>query len=160
MSESFEIRNATQDEVGPCVDVWLRACAARDGKTAPGVAERAEAKFLKKTAWLVAEHDGQIQGFALATEAGSGGKSDPVDAAVLGLVAVAPEAQGAGLGRQLLRAIETDLASLGYRQIVLHVLADNAVAVRLYESEGWKRQGEPFDHTLLHRPTQSYVFQF
>jgi ribosomal protein S18 acetylase RimI-like enzyme len=160
VNNSFVIRPADLDEIDPCVSLWVRACAARDGERLTGVGERAEAKFSKQVSWLVAGRYGQPEGFALATKAGTGAASDPIDAAVLGLLAVRPEVQGVGLGRQLLRAIETSLDSLGYRQAVLHVLADNTAAVRLYESEGWRRHGEPFDHSLLHRPSQSYVFDF
>lgn len=160
MSNAFVIREAEPEDVARCINLWVRACAARDGEVLAGVAERAEQKFSKRASWLVAERNGHIEGFALATKPGTGATSDPADAAVLGLLAVNPEVQGAGLGRQLLRAIETSLEGLGYRQAVLHVLADNAAAVQLYESEGWKRHGDPFDHSLLHRPSQSYVFDF
>ncbi|MFC4241815.1 GNAT family N-acetyltransferase [Gryllotalpicola reticulitermitis] len=160
MNDSFVIRPADPDEIDPCVSLSVRACAARDGEPVAGVGERAEAKFSIQVSWLVADRSGQPEGFALATKAGTGAAGDPVDAAVLGLLVVSPEVQGVGLGRQLLRAIEASLSSLGYHRAVLHVLADNAAAVRLYESEGWRRHGEPFEHSLLHRPSQSYVFDF
>ncbi|MCL2794254.1 MAG: GNAT family N-acetyltransferase [Microbacteriaceae bacterium] len=159
VSDSLLIREALPSEVDRCVEVWVRACADRDGESTAGVADRAAAKFAHRVSWLVAARDGRIDGFALATEAGSGAEGDPADAAVLSLLAVSPDAQGGGLGRQLLRAAQADLVRLGYHRVVLHVLADNAAAVRLYESEGWQRHGEPFDHTLLHRPSQSYVLE-
>lgn len=157
MSAAFTIRPGAGDERAACVDLWALACAARDGRRTAGVAERAEAKFETAALWLVADHDGRIDGFALATVPGSGAAGDPANAAVLGLLAVAPQAQGAGLGRQLLRAASDGLATLGYPRAVLHVLQDNEAAVRLYESEGWRPLGAPFEHSLLHRPTQSYA---
>jgi len=155
-----EIRDAEQGQLEACVELWVQACAVRDGHRATGVAERERTKFANSAAWLVSERNAQINGFALATLPGSGSPNDPAHAAVLGLLAVDPAAQGGGLGRRLLRAITTELANHGYQEAVLHVLTDNTGAVRLYESEGWQRHGEPFDHTLLHRPSQSYIRQF
>jgi ribosomal protein S18 acetylase RimI-like enzyme len=72
-------------------------------------------------------------------------------------VSIREAVQGAGIGRRLLRAVASGLAGRGYDQLVLHVLADNRAAVRLYESEGWTQYGEPFEHILLHRMMQSYT---
>jgi ribosomal protein S18 acetylase RimI-like enzyme len=150
------IRNAVDEDVDECVELWIRACAARDGNVAPGVAERARKKFGRRVSWQIVGNAGRLDGFALVTAPGSGAPADPTDAAVLGLLAVAPEAQGNGLGRRLLRAATSGLVRLGRRQVVLHVLADNTAAVRLYEGEGWRPLGEPFEHTLLRRMTQTY----
>ena len=49
-------------------------------------------------------------------------------------IGVRPAAQGAGLGRGLLRAL---LAHAGDRRILLEVRTDNAAAIALYESEGF-----------------------
>jgi hypothetical protein len=38
----------------------------------------------------------------------------------------------------------------------LHALLDNVAAVGLYESEGWVAAGDPFEHSLLKRPTQRF----
>ncbi|WP_162940320.1 GNAT family N-acetyltransferase [Gryllotalpicola protaetiae] len=151
------IRAAEASEVDACVALWVRACAERDGRAVAGVAERARAKFDRRTAWRVAESGERIVGFALATEPGSGAPSDPGGAAVLGLLAVDPVAQGLGLGRRMLAEISGALADAGFTEAVLHVLADNAAAVRLYERAGWRPHGEPFEHTLLHWLSQSYV---
>ena len=48
------------------------------------------------------------------------------------------------------------LARLGYPRAVLHVLADNHSAVRLYSNKGWRPEGAPFQHSLLKRPAQTY----
>jgi GNAT superfamily N-acetyltransferase len=82
--------------------------------------------------------------------------SDPTDAAVLGLLAVAPAAQGRGLARALIRHVTDQLAELGHTRVVLHALLDNAAALHLYESEGWEAIGEPFEHSLLGRPMRTY----
>jgi ribosomal protein S18 acetylase RimI-like enzyme len=151
------IREAKDDEVEACVGLWVHACTVRDGVAVAGVAERARAKFDRRVVWLVSDAEGRTDGFALVTAPGTGAVDDPADAVVLGLLAVAPDVQGAGLGRRLLGATADVLAARGYDRAVLHVLADNAAAVRLYESEGWEPSGEPFEHALLHRFAQTYV---
>ena len=97
-----------------------------------------------------------MAGFALATTAGSGVTTDPAGAVVLALLAVDPHQQGVGLGRWLLSAITVSLTESGFDQIVLHALADNHIAVRLYESTGWAAYGPTFEHALLKRPMQTY----
>ena len=151
------LRPATSADVGACVALWVAACADRDGQAFPGVAERARPKFGRSISWFVAEQvDGTLGGFVLATVRGSGLPSDPVDAAVLGLLAVAPAAQGQGLARALIRHVTDQLAELGHPRVVLHALLDNVAALRLYDSEGWEAVGEPFEHSLLGRPMQTY----
>jgi ribosomal protein S18 acetylase RimI-like enzyme len=140
-----------------CIELWVAASAARDGAAVAGVAERARAKFGSTALWLVAEgHDG-IDGFALVTMPRSGMPTDPAEAAVLGMLATAPSAQGRGVGRSLLDAAQRGAAELGYAQLVLHVLVDNVAAVRLYEKAGWRPLGGLHEHSLLHRPFQSYT---
>ena len=54
-------------------------------------------------------------------------------------VAVAPWAQGRGLGAQLLQAMIDAVAECGAAQLVLEVRADNAAAQRLYARHGFER---------------------
>ena len=54
------------------------------------------------------------------------------------VLGIAPEAQGLGLGRALLRAGLAHLHSRGCRQAILYVDLANAGAVALYESEGFQ----------------------
>lgn len=56
------------------------------------------------------------------------------------VVGVAPSARGRGLGRVLLDAGFSRLASLGVRVVVLYVDGDNTAAVRLYERSGFTRR--------------------
>jgi ribosomal protein S18 acetylase RimI-like enzyme len=153
----FVIRPGRDDEIDACVELWEAACAERDGARIAGVGARARAKFPNRLVWFVAERDGVLGGFTLGTRPGSGVPSDPSDAAVVGMLAVAPHAQGSGLGRRLLRAAAGGLAGLDYERAVLHVLVDNAPAVRLYESEGWQPIGETFEHALQPRACQTYA---
>jgi hypothetical protein len=59
-----------------------------------------------------------------------------------------------------LGAVVAELARHGHERSVLHVLAGNHSAVQLYASQGWQPLGEPFQHSLLKRPTQTYVLDF
>ncbi|MDM4763771.1 mycothiol synthase [Galbitalea sp. SE-J8] len=54
------------------------------------------------------------------------------------VLGVAPEEQGAGLGRALLAAGLDELARRGIRSSSLYVEADNAVALALYERAGFR----------------------
>ena len=56
-------------------------------------------------------------------------------------IAVAPEAQGQGLGRVLLEACQRDLAAEGLVHLFLEVRPTNASALRLYEACGWELCG-------------------
>ena len=138
--------------------LWVQACAVRDGQAVAGVAERARPKLDRAESWIVATGpDGVVTGFTVATPPGSGITTDPGGASVVGLLAVAPSAQGGGLGGRLLAAVTADLARRGRVRAALHVLVDNRPAVRLYESQGWVPWGERFPHVLLGRPVQSYA---
>ncbi len=153
------IRRAVASDVDRCLAIWVAASAHRDGQEHEGVAERARPKFDHSVSWLVAANDDAIDGFVLATDPGSGMETDPEDAAVVGLLAVRPGRQSRGMGRALLRAVTEQLAALHYSRAVLHALIDNATAVRLYESEGWRAMGEEFEHALLHRPVQTFALE-
>ncbi|MEV7963601.1 MULTISPECIES: GNAT family N-acetyltransferase [Oerskovia] len=154
----FELRPGLQDDVEQCLGVWIEASAARDGRRVEGVAARARGKFDQSVAWTVATDGvGDVVGFAVGTRPGSGLASDPPGAPVLGLLAVDPRAQGAGLGRRLLRDVTGLLARQGYSRAVLHVLTDNVGAVSLYERHGWVPRGDPVEHALLRRDSQTYV---
>jgi len=151
-----ELRCAVPADLEACLAIWVAACAARDGQAFAGVAERARPKFDAGVVWLVADGVDGVDGFVLATRPGSGLPADPADAPVLGLLAAGPGAQARGLGRALLREATARLALLGYQRAVLHALLDNVAAVGLYESEGWVAAGDPFEHSLLKRPTQRF----
>ena len=162
MRESHDIsevvlREGTGADIAACVSLWVEACATRDGRSVAGVAGRARPKFDHVEAWILAAHpEFGVLGFVLATPPGSGRPLDPADAPVIGLLAVASAFQGHGLGGTLLEAMIDALGQLGYPRAVLHVLADNHSAVRLYSSKGWRPEGAPFQHSLLKRPTQTY----
>lgn len=164
-------------DIDECVALWVTAVAAREGGTAPeGTAERCLAKFSPRpVSFAVAraddggagsdgrdggESDNPIRGFGLVTPPGNGRPTDPPDAAYLGLLAVAPDAQGRGIGARLLDHLVADAREGDQAALVLHVLASNTAAVRLYESRGWRSIGAPFAHPLTGGPTQTYELRF
>lgn len=153
-------RQGVAVDAAACVSLWVEACAARDGQAVTGVADRARPKFDRAESWIVADGEGVgVVGFVLSTAAGSGLPSDPPGAPVIGLLAVAPSAQGRGVGANLVSAVAVDLARGGHAHAVLHVLIDNHSAIRLYAGQGWQPLGKPFEHSLLKRPTQTYVLK-
>jgi ribosomal protein S18 acetylase RimI-like enzyme len=53
-------------------------------------------------------------------------------------IAVGPNARGQGVGRQLLAAVEAEARSSGCCKVTLEVRSDNARAMGLYQSVGFK----------------------
>jgi ribosomal protein S18 acetylase RimI-like enzyme len=75
----------------------------------------------------------------------------------LSMLAVAPEAQAHGLGRQLLAQAESHARQLGCGAIKMSVLALRPELLAWYERQGYRRTGasEPFpDTTRFGRPRQ------
>lgn len=60
-------------------------------------------------------------------------------------MAVLPEAQGRGIGAELLRVAEAYAVFHGYGRIVLATTPFLQGAIRLYEHAGFRRTGEPAD---------------
>lgn len=147
------------DTDSACIDLWVAAVAVRDGRAEdPAVRARAATKFAAERVALVVapSSDDGVRGFALVTAPGTGGDG-PAGAAYLSLLAVDPSAQGSGLGRALLVAAVDAARAAGYAHCSLHALEDNAPALRLYRSAGFRPVGEPFPHALNGRPTRTYL---
>ncbi|MCW2614248.1 MAG: ribosomal protein S18P -alanine acetyltransferase [Frankiales bacterium] len=83
--------------------------------------------------YLVALADGAVVGYA--------GLCDYPDEAFVQTVAVAPDAQGQGLGGRLLTALLDEADRRGQRTVSLEVRADNDPAQRLYARHGFARTG-------------------
>jgi ribosomal-protein-alanine N-acetyltransferase len=69
---------------------------------------------------------------------GYGGLAVVGDESEVHTIGVRPAAQGAGIGRKLLRQL---LSVAGDRRVLLEVRTDNAAAIALYESEGFVMLG-------------------
>lgn len=65
-------------------------------------------------------------------------------------IAVAPEAQGRGVGKALLSDINGQLILLGATRITLNTQRSNVISQRLYRSAGFKTLGPPL--RVYHRP--------
>jgi ribosomal-protein-alanine acetyltransferase len=93
----------------------------------------AELSLGAQRCYLLAEGDDGVLGYA--------GLSCPVDArggdAEIMTVAVAPRAQGQGVGRALLETLRQTAAERGAGRLVLEVRADNAAARALYAATGF-----------------------
>lgn len=74
-----------------------------------------------------------------ATILAYGGLDIGTDSADVMTLAVAPEAQGQGLGRVLLAELEARAVARGMGAGLLEVRADNLAARALYEGAGWRQ---------------------
>jgi ribosomal-protein-alanine N-acetyltransferase len=83
--------------------------------------------------YVVAVDGAIVQGYA--------GLCDYPDEAFVQTIAVAKDAQGAGLGSQLLQALLDEAVRRNQRRVLLEVRADNASAIALYERFGFRRSG-------------------
>jgi GNAT superfamily N-acetyltransferase len=81
---------------------------------------------------LVAEHDGEVLGFAFA-----GPSRDSEGVAELYSIYVDPNAWGTGHGRELILEVERRLREQGFIGAELWVLEDNPLGRRFYEAAGW-----------------------
>ena len=90
-----------------------------------------------QSATWVAVAEGKPVGFALVEWAEEAG----LMAAYITTIEVAPEARRTGAGSHLLRLVEQSAQAAGARVIWLHVAVENAAAIRLYESQGYRREG-------------------
>lgn len=82
--------------------------------------------------FLVAEADGEIIGSVIGGFDGRRG--------MIYHLAVRREARGRGIGAALLAEVEARLKAKGCLKCLLHVLADNAEAIRFYKNRGWREQ--------------------
>jgi ribosomal protein S18 acetylase RimI-like enzyme len=88
---------------------------------------------------LVAEHDGQVIGYAYAVIEGYDLMSLRGPAALLHDLIVDPEYRGRGVGGLLLEAALSSLAPLGAPRVVLSTAEQNQGAQRLFERMGFRR---------------------
>jgi ribosomal-protein-alanine N-acetyltransferase len=79
---------------------------------------------------VAVDEQGEILGYAGLDRAGESGD--------VMTIAVAPAAQGRGLGRHLLTELVRRAELSGIRSLLLEVRADNAAARRLYERGGFE----------------------
>jgi ribosomal protein S18 acetylase RimI-like enzyme len=84
----------------------------------------------------VAEDEGTVVGMAYAQRATDYFTEEAHGH--LGILAVAAEAEGQGIGRALLETVEHWSRDCGFRFLSLNVFADNARAIDVYEKAGYR----------------------
>ncbi len=101
-----------------------------------------------ETAAAIARRGDEITGFAYWTRYSRPTFRPHVD---IEKVAVAPEAQGRGVGKGLMEALIRAARQYGTEVITLDLRGDNAVAIGLYESLGFTRYGRLPDFVAVGR---------
>jgi RimJ/RimL family protein N-acetyltransferase len=87
--------------------------------------------FLPSACWLIAAEEGYIAAIQGVTDYGPIGSIQNVG--------VVPSFRGLGLGRALVRQCLSGFAAAGLQRVYLEVTAENAAAVRLYRSVGFRK---------------------
>jgi ribosomal protein S18 acetylase RimI-like enzyme len=68
-----------------------------------------------------------------------------------------PEARGQGVGAELLRCVENSALAAGASEMWLHVDAENAAAIRVYERHGYTLRSRVKDYYGRGRAGLIYV---
>jgi ribosomal-protein-alanine N-acetyltransferase len=101
--------------------------------------------------WIAAQA-GRMAGFAAV----GWSRQKNIDVAYIQTLEVLPEKRGQGIGGELLRRIEKSACAAGATVIWLHVDAENAGAIRLYEARGYQLTGREKDFYPEGRPALIY----
>jgi ribosomal protein S18 acetylase RimI-like enzyme len=146
------LRRRSYEAVSPTLVMTapLRPAPIQDGPHVAGAMPPAFDVVLRQTAKDEAEYEERLSialrapaPAAFATldldrrTAAIGMTAGTADLAGIFLMRTAPEARRQGLARRILRALLSSAAARGARTAFLQVEADNAPAIRLYESEGF-----------------------
>lgn len=91
----------------------------------------------RDAATWIAEDGAQIAGFAIVEWAQ---KAQSITA-YIATIEVLPQKRRLGIGNELLRLAEQSAQAAGAEEIWLHVDAENAGAISLYEAHGYERKG-------------------
>ncbi|MGP8251998.1 MAG: GNAT family N-acetyltransferase [Terracidiphilus sp.] len=105
------------------------------------------------TATWMAEEDGTIAGFAVVEWA----VDSKQPAAYIQTIEVLPQFRRLGVAGELMRRLEDSAIKAGAHLIWLHVDAENAAAIRLYEAHGFARKGREENYYLRGRAALIYV---
>jgi ribosomal protein S18 acetylase RimI-like enzyme len=151
------VRGIREDEVDRLSAVTLDAYAGLDGidvgeyrTTLADVADRAK----RAVVLVAAEGDTVLGGVTYVPDATNPyAEFTDADAAGMRVLAVAPQAQGRGVGAALVRACVQRAQHAGRRRLVLHTTEAMVAAQRLYERFGFERASwrdwRPQPHILL-----------
>ncbi len=106
--------------------------------------------------WIAEKEGGGIVGFAIVewfTEARS---FTHIQTAYIQTIEVAPGNRKQGIGAELLWRVEDSSRAAGASLIWLHVDAENASAIRLYEAHGYSYQSKEENYYAQSRPALVY----
>ncbi|HYQ78440.1 MAG TPA: GNAT family N-acetyltransferase [Solirubrobacterales bacterium] len=138
------IRDADPDsDAAACAAIYaphVEGSAVSFEERAPDAGEMAAriARYGSSHAWLVAEREGQVVGYAYAT-AFNERPAYRWSASVS--VYVAAEARGVGVGRALYEALFARLRERGFRTACAGITLPNEASVGLHESLGFEQVG-------------------
>jgi ribosomal protein S18 acetylase RimI-like enzyme len=127
MTTAYEIRPVTNDDHGPCRDLWLASEGLGD---VPDAADFA--RFLARNpglSHLAHAEDGAVAGVVLASFDGIRG--------YLYRMAVASSWRRRGIAAALVRRCAGALHEQGATRINIHVFAANAAALAFWSALGW-----------------------
>ena len=138
------IRAARPEDVGQILAFWnpmIRDTLVTfqpHGKTEAEVLEAIRSKPASGHAFLVAEEDGEVLGFASYGQFRAGpGYAKAMEHTII----LAEEAHGKGIGRALMRAIEDHARQQGYRTMVAAVTGENLAGQAFHAAIGYERVG-------------------
>ena len=117
--------------------------------SAQDLARLHRAAFVRQRSWSAQEFDtllAQPSTVLIRASEGFGLIRVIAPEAELLTLAVAPPAQGQGLGRRLLDSLLAAAHAFGATEMFLEVAADNAPALSLYHSTGFARSGHRADY--------------
>lgn len=154
----MHIRRAQHEELGTVGELTVAAYRQfLDGPDDPYAQElaNAEARDLEAELWVaVDEDDRRVLGTVTICPDGSAWREiGMADEGEFRMLAVAPEAQGRGVGETLVRFCVDRFREVGSTAVVLSSLAEMSAAHRIYERLGFQRlperDWEPYPGTLL-----------
>lgn len=106
-----------------------------------------------KVATWIAEDNGRLPGFAIVEWSAD----EFSTVAYIQTLEVAQDQRGQGIGTELLRRMESSAQQEGASLIWLHVDAENARAIRLYEAHGYHLQGREENYYARRRDALMYA---
>ncbi len=140
------VRHGTSADIEAAVSVWKASNAARrGGRPAPPEYEERARSHVKNPDSLLFVADGEtgIVGMAVGMQGlADDGAGPPIEGLChIGMVFVAPDNWGEGIGGMLVDTVLDEARSRGYGKAQLWAHKDNPRARRLYERRGFGRSG-------------------
>ncbi len=134
--KTLEIRQATKSDFGAVVDLCKSSLQMTYGSFLDAEAMRPWREGVELDKYvparlgslLVAVDDGLVVGVVA------------VEDDLIGLLWVAPERRGEGIGKVLVAAAEALIRERGHTRLRVEVFEPNVGAIRFYERHGWTKQ--------------------